>query len=146
MLKELLSIFANPEPPSTPMPDADAQHALGALLVRVAKADKAYLFSEIEQIDLLLSDLFDLNPVEAARMRAGCEKLEEAMPDTPDLARILRSGISDPDKDRFIAGLWRVSEADGFRHESETEVVALASQALGMAPERAEALRTAQSD
>ncbi|NBD29853.1 MAG: hypothetical protein GVY31_07435 [Alphaproteobacteria bacterium] len=141
MFEKLLARLHLADPPETPMPPADAQHALGALLVRVAKADRAYLFAEIEEIDHMLSDLYDLNPVEAARMRAQCEKLEAAMPDTAALAHILDAGIGEADKESFVRGLWRVSAADGFRHESETQVVALATEALGLAPERARALR-----
>ena len=47
----------------TSMPEEDARHALGAWLVRVAKADGAYLFKEIEEIDHLLADLYGLNAV-----------------------------------------------------------------------------------
>jgi uncharacterized tellurite resistance protein B-like protein len=141
MLEKLLARLHLADPPETPMPPADAQHALGALLVRVAKADKTYLFSEIHEIDHLLADLYALNPVEAARLRAQCEKLEAAMPDTGALAHILQAGISEPDKEAFVRALWSVARADGVRHESEHQVVALASEALGMAPDRAEALR-----
>jgi len=141
MLEKLLARLHLADPPQTPMPPADAQHALGALVVRVAKADKTYLFSEIHEIDHLLADLYALNPVEAARMRAQCEKLEAAMPDTTDLAHILKAGIRETEKEAFVRALWAVARADGVRHASERQVVALASEALGMAPERAEALR-----
>ena len=143
MLEKLLARLHLADPPETPMPPADAQHALGALLVRVAKADRTYLFYEIHEIDHLLADLYDLNPVEAAQLRAQCEKLEAAMPDTADLAHILEAGIAAPEKEAFVRALWAVACADGVRHESERQVVALASEALGMAPERAEALRDA---
>ena len=141
MFEKLLARLHLADPPETPMPPADAQHALGALLVRVAKADRTYLFAEIEEIDHLLTDLYDLNPVEAAQMRAQCEKLEAAMPDTAELAHILEAGVTEADKERFVRALWRVSAADGHRHESETEVVALATEALGLASERVAALR-----
>ena len=125
----------------TPMPEADARHALGALLVRVAKADGAYLFQEIEEIDHLLADLYSLNAIDAARMRAECEKLEAAMPDTSELADILSASVSDEDRDLFVSALWKVADADGQRHETEQNVVAIASQTFGMAPEDAAALR-----
>lgn len=125
----------------TPMPEADARHALGALFVRVAKADGAYLFQEIEEIDHLLADLYHLNAVEAARMRAECEKLEAAMPDTAELAHILSEAIDEAERNRFISALWKVADADGQRHVTEQEVVAIASEAFGMAPEDAAALR-----
>jgi uncharacterized tellurite resistance protein B-like protein len=141
MLEKLLARMHLADPPQTPMPPADAKHALGALLVRVAKADQTYLFSEIHEIDHLLADLYALNPVEAARLRARCERLEAAMPDTAALARILQTGISEADKAAFVRALWAVARADGVRQESERQAVALASEALGMAPDHAEALR-----
>ena len=126
---------------TTPMPEADAQHALGALLVRVAKADGIYLFQEIEEIDHMLADLYDLNAVEAARMRAECEKLEAAMPDTAELAHILTDAVGARGRDDFVRALWTVADADGQRHEREEQVVAIASEAFGMSPEGAAALR-----
>ena len=141
MLENLLARLRLADPPETPIPPADAQHALGALLVRVVKADTTYLFSEIHEIDHLLTDLYALNPVEAARLRARCEKLEAAMPDTGALARILQPGISEADKAAFVRALWAVARADGVHHENERQVVGLAREALGMAPDRAAALR-----
>lgn len=123
------------------MPEADARHALGALLVRVAKADGAYLFQEIEEIDHLLADIYELNAIQAARMRAECEKLEAAMPDTTELADILSAAVTDSERDLFVTALWKVADADGQRHETEQNVVAIASQTFGMAPEDAAALR-----
>ena len=125
----------------TPMPEADAQHALGALLVRVAKADGAYLFQEIEEIDHMLADLYNLNAVEAAKMRAECEKLEAAMPDTAELAHILTDAVGQDQRDAFVRALWTVADADGERHEREQQVIAITSEAFGLSPEDAASLR-----
>ena len=141
MLERILSFFGAAPAELTQMPEADAQHALGALLVRVAKADGAYLFQEIEEIDHLLADLYDLNAVEAAIMRAECEKLEAAMPDTDELAEILIQTTSETSRTDVVRALWKVADADGQRHMSEDKVVAIASSHFGMAPEAAAALR-----
>ena len=104
MFDRILSLF-HPQAPVTKLPEADAQHALGALLVRAAKADKAYLFEEIEHIDDLLAHRYGLNPVEAAKLRAESEKLEEAMPDTTALARnAKRPGVAPRP-----SGIWMAS-------------------------------------
>ena len=87
MFERILSLFSGSEF-HTDLPAADARTALGALMVRAAKADHAYLFEEVEQIDRVLAKLYDLNPVEAAKMRAQCELLEEEMPETEGLAGI----------------------------------------------------------
>lgn len=141
MFERVLALLRAPAADFTAMPEADARHALGALLVRVAKADGAYLFQEIEEIDHLLADLYDLNAVEAARMRAECEKLEAAMPDTSELGHILSCDVASGECNNLVQALWKVADADGQRHETETHVVALASQAFGMSPEAAAALR-----
>jgi hypothetical protein len=51
------------------------------LLVGVAKADQASAFQEVEQIDRLLTKRFTLNPLQAAKMRASRERLDEKMPE-----------------------------------------------------------------
>jgi len=141
MFERVLSLLRSPVADFTEMPEADARHALGALLVRVAKADGAYLFQEIEEIDHLLADLYALNAIEAARMRAECEKLEAAMPDTSGLAHILSCDVTSGECNNLVRALWKVADADGQRHDSETQVVAIATQTFGMSPEDAAALR-----
>lgn len=141
MIERILGFLGLPPHELTHMPEADARHAMGALLVRVAKADGAYLFQEIEEIDHLLADLYQLNAIEAARMRAECEKLEAAMPDTNELAHILTETVSSEERNNVVAALWKVADSDGQRHDSEEQVVAIATQTFGMAPEEAAALR-----
>lgn len=140
MFDRILSVFRAGSPPTTQMPEQDAQHALGALMVRVAKADRAYLFEEIEQIDRLLADRFGLNPVQAARMRAECERLEEALPRTDDIAAILRGAVSEADREAAVTAFWRVVFADGQRHEAEDSVIALIEDTLGVSRGRSRAL------
>lgn len=141
MFDRILTLLRTPATDFTAMPEADARHALGALLVRVAKADGAYLFQEIKEIDHLLADLYDLNAVDAAIMRAECEKLEAAMPDTAELAHILTCDITSGECDNLVAALWKVADADGQRHDNEEKVVAIATRGFGMSPEAAAALR-----
>ena len=68
--------------PAHSLPPLDARLALGALLVRVAKADQAYVYLEIARIDRILGRRYGLNPVEAAKLRATCEAIEQEAPDT----------------------------------------------------------------
>lgn len=141
MFERILNLLRAPAADFTAMPEADARHALGALLVRVAKADGAYLFQEIEEIDHLLADLYDLDAVEAARMRAECERLERAMPDTSELAHILTCDVTKSECDGLVRALWKVADADGQRHDTEQQVVAIATRGFGLSPEAAAALR-----
>ena len=90
MFDNLLAFLRNPTGYETPLPEADASHAMGALMVRAAKADNAYLFEEIRLIDQVLAQRHGLDPVAAAKFRAGCEKLENEMPDTDEITGILK--------------------------------------------------------
>ena len=142
MFSGILALFQGEDKFTTPLPAADARNALGALLVRAAKADKAYLFEEVEQIDAVLIKLYDLNPVEAAKMRAGCEKLEEEMPVTEDLAGILHDAISQEDREAAVAALWSVVFADG--EEREEALLHAIEGALGVSPEVSKRLHDAE--
>jgi len=139
MFENLLKFFGTPDA-ETPLPEADAKHALGALFVRTAKADHAYLFEEVEQIDKLLATMHDLNPVEAAMMRAACEKLEQDIPATTDLAGILSAAISQTDREDAVRALWRVVFADGVETEEEDDVLHKIEETLGVAPDVAKRL------
>ena len=119
MFEGILALFRGTVPSETQLPPADVQHALGALLVRAAKADHAYLFEEVEQIDEVLATRYDLDPVAAAKLRASCEKLEEDMPDTTQLAGILHDAIdlghddvADPERSEQSPGAQRRAGGD----------------------------------
>lgn len=150
MFDRILAIFSPGHGYRTPLPPADAQHALGALLVRVAQADSAYLFQEVERIDRILAKRFDLNMLDAAKMRAGCERLAEEMPDTADLTALLHDAIDVAEREATLLALWQVVFSDGHVHETESELVTLVQQTLGVSPAactrlRAEALASLQS-
>ncbi|WP_244888660.1 TerB family tellurite resistance protein [Pseudorhodobacter antarcticus] len=132
MFDRILTLFAPVQSYRTPLPPADAQHALGALLVRVAQADRAYLFQEVERIDRILTKRFALSPLDAAKMRAGCERLAAEMPDTDALTAILHEVISQQDREDTLLALWQVVYADGHQHEDENELVTLVQTALGV--------------
>jgi len=142
MFDRILAMF-HQEASVTKLPQADAQHAMGALLVRAAKIDKAYLFEEIEQIDDVLRHLYNLNPVQAAKMRAECEKLEEAMPDTDALSTILHDAISIEEREATVAALWAVVFADGVEAEAEDALLHQVGQILGVSPEVSKRLHDA---
>lgn len=144
MLNDLLSRLFRADP--TPLPEPDARLALGALLVRMARADRAYLLEEIEQIDTILAERGGLNPVEAAKMRALCERLADQMPETEQAAAIIRAATSDDEREATVRALWRVSLADGITPEAEEQLLVEAERALGVSPERALHLRLQATD
>ena len=115
-----------------PLPQPDAQLALGALLVRVAFADHDYQASEIGQIDRILAATFGLKPIEAAKLRATCEALERDAPGTPEFARILREEVDYADRKALGDAMWSVALADGHRHEKEEIQLIAIETALGL--------------
>jgi len=139
MFEKLKHLFAA-TPSVTTLPPADAEHALGALLVRAAKADDTYLFEELHQIDNILVAQFGMNPVEAAKFRASCEKLEEQMPDTVELAGILQRAIPLDQREACVAALWSVVFADGIEHEAEDILLHQIETTLGIDPDTARRL------
>lgn len=141
MLERILQLFSPVQGYRTPLPEADAKHALGALLVRVAQADKAYLFQEVERIDRILAKRFGLNPLEAAKMRASCERLSDEMPDTDALIAVLHDAIDLEEREATLFALWQVVFADGELHETEDDLVALVRSTLGVSPEVCARLR-----
>ena len=136
MFERLFQLF-KPEIYETPLPEADAEHAFGALMVRVAKADKALLFQELERIDFILAQRNGLTALDAAKFRASCEKLEEAMPSTTELSQILAKEVPEAEREKMFIALWEVILADGLRHRSEEEVVNKVATILGIGANRA---------
>ena len=141
MFESLLAFLHNPRGYQTPLPEADARHAMGALMVRAAKADNAYLFEEISLIDRVLAKRHGLNAVEAAKMRAACEKLEGGMPDTAEITAILRDAISSDEREATLSALWAVVYADGIKHTEEDLLLHQIEHVLGISPDRAKLLQ-----
>ena len=145
MLERLKHFFTHPTPEKQPLPEPDARLALGTLLVRVAMADGAYLFEEVEEIDLILARAYNLKPLEAARMRADCEKLAFHIEDDTDMARRIREAVDYEHRREKVAALWAVVMADGVNDEREQALVELVEQTLGIDRADSEAARAAAS-
>ena len=130
ILTKLLSTFRAAEP--EPLPDPDAKLALGALMVQIALSDRTYQVEEISRIDRVLGRMFDLGPVEAAKMRATCEKLYAAAPETGTFAELIRAELDVDARREALVALWQVVIADGDVAEAELEIVETARLALGL--------------
>ncbi|MGB7243051.1 MAG: TerB family tellurite resistance protein [Sulfitobacter sp.] len=125
-------LFPRRKPDPQPLPEPDAQLALGALLVRVALADRTYRASEVAQIDQILAATFDLKPLDAAKLRATCEALERHAPGTPEFAKILREEVDYADRKSLSDAMWSVTLADGRRDDLEEDVLHAIEDALGL--------------
>jgi uncharacterized tellurite resistance protein B-like protein len=143
----LTRLFPRRAPAPKSLPQPNAQLALGALLVRVAFADRSYDAAEVGQIDRILARTFGLKPLEAAKLRATCEALERDAPGTPEFTRILREEVSYSDRKALGDAMWSVALADGERGDMEEIQLMAIETALGltdedMAAARENALRT----
>jgi uncharacterized tellurite resistance protein B-like protein len=125
-------LFPRRAPEPEPLPQPNPQLALGALLVRVAFADENYRASEIGQIDRILAQTFDLKAIDAAKLRAICEKLERDAPGTPEFAEILREEVDYADRKALGDAMWAVALADGHRDEQEEIQLTAIETALGL--------------
>lgn len=130
MLRRILHAFSAPNPPALPEPDA--RLALGALMVRIAKSDSHYDLLEIQRIDLLLRRLFTLGPLDAARMRATCERLEHAAPATDRFGHLIRETVSLDARLAALEALWEVVLSDGISDPKELDVLEIARDAMGL--------------
>lgn len=130
MLNKLFQAFRANNPDQ--LPDPDAELALGALLVRVAKSDAEYQVEEISLIDRILARLFQHNAIEAAKIRATCEKLHAAAPETDTFAKLIRETTDLQERLAALDALWEVVLADGEEKESELRVIESARKAMGL--------------
>ncbi|MCL6284425.1 TerB family tellurite resistance protein [Ruegeria sp. 2012CJ41-6] len=139
MLKKLFQAFRPAEP--APLPDPDAELALGALLVRVAQSDRDYQVEEISLIDRILARLYQHNAIEAAKVRATCEKLHAAAPDTDTFGKLIRETTGLTERLAAIEALWEVVLADGEQKEGELKIVEEARVAMGLSYNDSQAAR-----
>lgn len=119
---------SNPEP----FVDEDARIALGALLVRVAKTDGNYAVEEISWIDQILANRYDINPVEAAKLRAQCELAEREAPDTVRFTKAIKEAVAYEDREAVIEALWQIVLADGQRLKEENALLRMIAPMLGV--------------
>ncbi|MBP0481225.1 TerB family tellurite resistance protein [Sagittula salina] len=143
MFERLSHFFHSKTPARAPLPPMDAKYALGTLLVRVAQVDHAYLFEEIEQIDRILGTWNDINPVEAAKMRATCERLSQGAGDSEALADLIRQHVDYAHRLEAAQALWAVALADGITDDREEALVDLIETHLGVEPADSEEARAA---
>lgn len=130
MLSRILHAFSAPRP--IPLPEPDEKLALGALMVRVAKSDRHYDLAEIKRIDRLLTRLFGLGPIEAAKMRALCERLEHEAPDTAEFGHVIRETVRLEARLAALEALWEVVLVDGESAPEELAVLGAAREAMGL--------------
>ena len=124
-----------------PLPDTDARLALGALLVRLARADGDYQDVEAQRIDRILSKRYGLNDAETAKLRADCETLETEAPDTVRFTRAIKEAVDYEDRRAVISAMWEIVLADGERDAEENSLMRMVAPMLGVTDQDSNAAR-----
>jgi uncharacterized tellurite resistance protein B-like protein len=119
-------------PAPAPLTEPDAQLALAALLVRIARTDGLYAAEEVERIDRVLALRHGLDPFAAAKLRTQAEDVEAEAPDTVRFTRALKEAIPVDERSDLMTALWSVALADGLREVHEDQLLRLVSNLLGL--------------
>ncbi|MCK0167789.1 TerB family tellurite resistance protein [Jannaschia sp. S6380] len=130
MFADLLRRLTADEPERLPEPDA--QLALAALMVRVARSDGDYAPAEVDRIDRILIARHSLTPDAARALRAQAEELEAEAPDTVRFTRAIKDAVPLEDRIAVIEALWSVVLADGIRDDEEDGLLRLLANLLGV--------------
>ena len=132
MFRNLLSRLFSDDPQPKPLASEDAEVALAALLVRVARSDDHYSDVERRRIDRVLSRRRGLSGDEAANRRAAAEMIEAEAPDTVRFTRLIKDRIALEDRQGVITAMWEVAYADGRRNAEEESLIRLVAGLLGI--------------
>lgn len=132
MFRSLLTRLFADEPAPGDIDANDAEMALAALLVRVARADDRYAKIEMRRIDQVLARRRGLSQQEAAELRAAAEMIEAEAPDTVRFTRIIKDRIALEDRFSVIAAMWEVAYSDDDRAMDEESVIRLVAGLLGI--------------
>lgn len=116
----------------TPLEELDAQLALSALLVRVARTDGNYAADEIMRIDRILEARFALDRDAAKELRRKAEVIEGQAPDTVRFTRAIKDSVSYDHRIGVVEALWQVVLADGIRDAEEDALLRMTASLLGV--------------
>ncbi|SLN63938.1 Tellurite resistance protein TerB [Roseovarius litorisediminis] len=130
MFAEFLKKLVQPTPAR--LTEIDAQLALTALLVRVARTDGYYAADEIMRINSIAETRFGLSHADAENLRTRAEQLESEAPDTVRFTRAIKDAVAYEDRVGVVEALWQVALADGVRQAEEDALLRLVSSLLGV--------------
>ena len=112
---------------------------LGALLVRLARADGDYSEAERERIRIVLMRRYLLD--DADKLLAECEVLEAEAPDTVRFTRAIKDAVPYEDRRAVIAAMWEIVLADGQRDAEEDSIMRMVAPMLGVSDQDSNAAR-----
>ena len=131
MFRNLLSRLLDAAQPA-PLSAQDAEVAIAALLVRIARADDHYGEVEKHRIYQVLARRRDLDATQAAERRAAAEMIEAEAPDTVRFTRTIKERVELADRHDVLAAMWEIAYADGQRSAEEESLVRLVAGLLGV--------------
>ena len=131
MFRNILSRLLDPAPPA-PLTAEDAEVAIAALLVRIARADDRYGETEKRRIDQVLARRRGLDAASAAERRAAAAMIEAEAPDTVRFTRTIKNRIDLADRQDVLVAMWEIVYADGSRSAEEETLVRLVAGLLGV--------------
>lgn len=132
MFRSLLPRLLGDDPPETTLSHDDAEVAIAALMVRIARADNHYGKDERAHIDALLARRRTLSAADAADRRAAAEMIEAEAPDTVRFTRAIKDRIALEERAEIIGALWEIALADGTRSPDEDALIRLVASLLGI--------------
>ena len=132
MFRSLLPRLLGDAPPETALSHEDAEVAIAALMVRIARADHHYGKAERAHIDALLARRRGLSPADAADRRAAAEMIEAEAPDTVRFTRAIKDRIPLDERAEIIGALWEIALSDGARNADEDAAIRLVAGLLGV--------------
>lgn len=130
MIADFLKRLMQPDTDSLDV--MDAQLALTALLVRLARSDGYYAASEIIRIEKIAMARFGLDHDEAVDLRTRAESIEAEAPDTIRFTKAIKDAVPYEDRVSVIEALWQVALADEERDQHEDALVRLVTSLLGV--------------
>lgn len=137
MFADLLKRLTAPQP--QPATDDDARRALGALLVRIARADGDYAQIERDTIRDILIRRYA--PSDADELLTDCEALETEAPDTVRFTRAIKDAVAYEDRLSVVEAMWEVVLADGIREAHENQLMRMVPPMIGVEDQDSNAAR-----
>jgi uncharacterized tellurite resistance protein B-like protein len=130
MLTDILNAFKLPKPSA--LRTDDAQLAMAALLVRLARADQDYSDDEKSLILTLLQSRYSLAADQAKSLRAQAEALESKAPDTVRFTKLIKDTVPYEQRQSVVRDLWALVLADGTRDAEENSLMRMMANLLGV--------------
>jgi uncharacterized tellurite resistance protein B-like protein len=128
MFGDFLRRLTAPDP--APLGQTDARLALGALLVRLARADGDYAQIERDRIRAILTRRYDVPDI--AALLQDCEALEAEAPDTVRFTRAIKDAVPYENRLGVISAMWEIVLADGARDAQEDSLMRMVAPMLGV--------------